>query len=74
MPGQTIQIDPEIEQRLKEFDEKLRYLLGKYKIGLTAVAYIRPDGRIGADVKLVDVSKVDFTKKADPPSDIVKEA
>lgn len=52
---------PEEEKDLKEridgFNKELLPLLGKYELGLAALAKILPDGRVAADPIIVSVRK-----------------
>lgn len=47
----------DIEVRVKKFNEEFMPLLGKYELGLGAVAKLTTDGRITAEPTLVDASK-----------------
>lgn len=47
----------DLADRIKHFNEELIPLLGKYRVGLGASAFLLPDGRIGAKPVLVDDSK-----------------
>ena len=47
----------ELEKRVKEFNAEFLPLLAKHKLGLSAVAFLLPDGRIAARPQLFDDSK-----------------
>lgn len=49
-----VQEGNDLEARQKGFNDELLPLLGKYKVGLGAVPFIFPDGRIGARPTLFD--------------------
>ena len=44
----------ELQKRATAFNEEMIPLLGKYKLGLGAVAFLLPDGRVGARPQLFD--------------------
>ncbi len=49
------QLDAEdLQKRVQGFNAELIPLLKKYRVGLAAIAFISPDGRIGAQPQLVD--------------------
>ena len=47
----------DLQKRATAFNEELIPLLGKYKLGLGAMAFMLPDGRIGARPQLFDDSE-----------------
>ena len=55
MPPQII--SPELEKRVKGFNEALMPILKKYQLGIGAVAFMLPDGRIGARLQIIDDTK-----------------
>ena len=48
-------VEEDLEERIKGFNAEIIPLLGKYELGLAAVAKILPDGRISADPVIVTV-------------------
>lgn len=50
----TASKNAELTKRSTAFNEELIPLLGKYKLGLGAVAFLWPDGRVGARPQLFD--------------------
>ena len=53
----------DLNSRVKQFNEELMQLLGKYNLGLGASATIRPDGTISAKPVIVNADDV---KKEEP--------
>ena len=51
----------DVEVRVKQFNEEFMPLLGKYELGLGAVAKLTADGRITAEPTLVDARKTGET-------------
>lgn len=45
---------PPLETRIKQFEEELRQLLAKHRLGITAVAGLTQDGRITAQPRVFD--------------------
>lgn len=67
---EEIQVEEkELQSRVKGFNEKMVLLLGEYKLGLGAVAFVTPDGRIGARPNLFDDSKTKVATPENTPSD-----
>ena len=56
-----------LEDRVKALNAEFIPLLTKYKLGLGAVAFILPDGRIAAKPQLFDDSKPKESKAEDKP-------
>jgi len=54
-PAEKPQEEPDIKERIEGFDKELRPLLGKYELGLTAQAFLLPDGRIGSQPILISI-------------------
>ena len=52
-------VDPEADmpERVKGFNEELKAILGKYELGIAAVAQLTPDGRISASPQVLSVRK-----------------
>ncbi|KKW00247.1 MAG: hypothetical protein UY34_C0033G0020 [Parcubacteria group bacterium GW2011_GWA2_48_9] len=49
--------EADLQERITGFNKELLPLLGKYEIGLAAMAKILPDGRVAADPVVVSVRK-----------------
>ena len=56
-PAQPAQppVEKDLEERIDGFNGELRPLLGKYELGLSALAKILPDGRVVADPIIVSM-------------------
>lgn len=63
-------MNADLEVRVKGFNEELIPLLGKYKVGLGAVAFLTPDGSVAARPQLFDDKK----KEADAPAESTGQA
>lgn len=63
-----------IESELKEFNDELKKLLGKYGFSLTATPFINQDGRIGAKPQVIKAPKVEDTTTSTTMVDENKEA
>lgn len=52
-------VDPEVDmpERVKGFNEELKVILGKYELGIAAVAQLTQDGRIVASPQVLSVRK-----------------
>ena len=63
----------DLKKRVIAFNEEMIPLLGKYKVGLGAVAFLLPDGRVGAKPQLFDDSqpkeKVEGKTPVEKPSE-----
>ncbi len=49
--------EADLQERIKGFNEEILPLLGKYELGLAAIAKVTGDGRIVADPVIVSVRK-----------------
>jgi hypothetical protein len=50
--------DLDLQERIEGFNKELMPLLGKYELGLAAIAKIVGDGRISADPVIVSVRRM----------------
>ena len=62
MDKETKAKQEDLAKREKSFNEKLTPLLAEHRLGIGAVAFLLPDGRIGARPQLVDVSEINEKK------------
>ena len=53
----TPEEEAELNDRLSNFNNELRSLLGKYNLAIGAVPFLRPDGGISAKAQVVEVPK-----------------
>lgn len=49
----------DLKKRVKKFQGELLPLLKKYELDIGAVAFLLPDGRVGARPQFIDTSKVE---------------
>lgn len=68
-----IELDNDLNNRVKAFNAELIPLLGKYNLGLGAVAFLMPDGRVGAKPQLFDDKKEELIKPESEPNPESKE-
>lgn len=64
MTQDTIE-EKDIKERIESFNKELPSLLGKYELGIGAIAKIMPDGRVGADPVILSTRKKVETPKVD---------
>lgn len=62
--------EEDIPERIAAFNAALHPLLGKYELGLGAIAKILPDGGIGADPTLVSMRKPVAQAEGDEPAPV----
>ncbi len=59
--------EADLQERIAGFNKELLPLLGKYELGLAAIAKIVQDGRVAADPVIVSVRKHAAKAEATPP-------
>jgi hypothetical protein len=47
--------EADLQERIDSFNRELRPILGKYELGLTAMAFITPEGKVKANPTLVSM-------------------
>lgn len=70
MNDQTIEVQKELEVRVKSFNEKLIPLLGEFQLGLGATPFLTEDGRIAARPSLFDDPKKVEPKTAETKPEV----
>jgi len=72
-PEQQKEMMESFAKRTKEIDEKVQYLCEKYKLGLSAVPMITPDGRVVAQPIWIDATQKQVEQKVEPKKNDLSE-
>ena len=59
--------EADLQERINGFNKELPSLLGKYELGIAAMAKILPDGRTVADPIIISMRKQIKKEEATPP-------
>lgn len=66
--------EADLKERLEGFNNELKPLLGKYELGIAALAQIMPNGTIGANPVIVSMRQQKVAEEAKVEEEVAKEA